>query len=297
MVEENENLKNLIKEYDQATKLLIRKDIELVKVNAKAEELLSEYNDAAKLLFRKDLELSRANEKLHEVDKIKSNFISTVAHQLRTPLSGIKWTLSLLITGDLGELNSEQKTFLMKTYESNNRMIILVNNLLDADRMHSGKIHYKFEYINITDLIDNILFEITSSATKKNISIEFKNIGDNLPKVYADVDTIRSAFQNLLDNAVNYTMKGGHIILEIKTKGDFLEISISDNGIGIPEDEKKNIFRRFFRASNAVKHLTDGSGLGLYIAKEVVEKNGGDIWFDSTLGVGTTFYFTIPTKE
>src|SRR3989344_4959670 len=185
------------------------------------EELLKEQQQSARLLVRRDLELARANEKLQEFDEIKSNFISVVAHQLRTPLSGIKWTLNMLLNGDLGALNNDQKTFLMKSYESNNRKL------------------------------------------------------ENLPQVYVDPETMRAALQNLLENAIKYTIESGKIVLDVEQVGDMLQISINDTGIGIPEDQKKKIFERFFRGRNAVKRETDGSGLGLYIAKTIVEKHGG----------------------
>jgi signal transduction histidine kinase len=264
---------------------------------AKLQENAKQYNMSSKLLIRRDLELSRANEKLQELDEIKSNFISVVAHQLRTPLSGIKWTINMLLNGDMGELNNDQKTFLMKSYESNNRMITLVNNMLDIDRIHSGKVRYNFRHIDIVDLLDNVLFEMSPQATKKNISIEFKNKLENLPQAYIDPDAIRQVIQNLLENAIKYTISGGKIQLDIKNKTEFLEVSISDNGIGISEPESKNIFQRFFRAKNAIKTETDGTGLGLYIAQTIVERNGGEIWFESIANHGTTFYFTVPLKE
>lgn len=270
---------------------------ELADQNNKFEQSAIDYRVGTKLLVRRDLELSRANEKLKEVDEIKSNFISVAAHQLRTPLSGIKWTLSMLLGGDMGDLNNDQKTFLMKSYESNNRMIKLVNDMLDTDRLQSNKVHYKFRFINLIDLLDNVLFEISSQASKKNISIEFKRKLENLPEVYVDPDTIRAVLQNLLENSIKYTMERGKIVLDVQNKGKELEISISDNGIGIPEDQQRSLFERFFRARNAVKLETDGSGLGLYIAKSIVERNGGKIWFESKENQGSTFYFTIPMEQ
>src|SRR5438105_4529 len=121
------------------------------------QKLLLEQQQGAKMLIRRDLELTRANEKLQELDKIKSDFISVVAHQLRTPLSGIKWTLSMLLSEDLGPLNNDQKTFLMKSYESNARMITLVNDMLVADGIQSGRVHYGFKHVDIIDLMDNVL--------------------------------------------------------------------------------------------------------------------------------------------
>ncbi|OGI63436.1 hypothetical protein A2818_00730 [Candidatus Nomurabacteria bacterium RIFCSPHIGHO2_01_FULL_40_12] len=264
---------------------------------AKLEQSAKEYNAGAKLLIRRDLELSRANEKLQKLDETKSNFISIVAHQLRTPLSGIKWTLSMLLGGEMGPLNNDQKTFLMKSYESNTRMITLVNDMLVADGIQSGKVHYGFKYIDIIDLMDNVLFEVSPAASKRNITIEYKDKFENLPQVYVDPETMRAVLQNLLENAIKYTIDGGKIEINVKRESDNLIISIADNGIGIPKDQIKNIFAKFFRARNAIKQETDGSGLGLYIAKSIVEKNGGTLYFESIEGKGSTFYFTVPLRE
>ena len=264
---------------------------------AKLEQSAKEYNAGAKLLIRRDLELSRANEKLQKLDETKSNFISIVAHQLRTPLSGIKWTLSMLLGGEMGPLNNDQKTFLMKSYESNTRMITLVNDMLVADGIQSGKVHYGFKYIDIIDLMDNVLFEVSPAASKRNITIEYKDKFETLPQVYVDPETMRAVLQNLLENAIKYTIDGGKIEINVKRESDNLIISIADNGIGIPKDQIKNIFAKFFRARNAIKQETDGSGLGLYIAKSIVEKNGGTLYFESIEGKGSTFYFTVPLRE
>ncbi|KKS73237.1 MAG: Integral membrane sensor signal transduction histidine kinase, partial [Parcubacteria group bacterium GW2011_GWF2_42_7] len=245
----------------------------------------------------KNLKLAEANKKLIELDQQKSDFLSIAAHQLRTPLSGIKWTLSMLLSGDLGTLNDDQKTFLMKSYESNNRMVTLVNDMLVADRIQLGKVQYGFKYINLIDLMDNILFEINPVASRRNISIKYKNRFADLPHVYTDPETMRVVLQNLLENAIKYTIEGGKIEIDVSRKGEYLLVSISDNGIGIPEDQVKNVFTRFFRASNAVKKETDGSGLGLYITKTMVEKNGGKIWFNTVLNKGTNFYFTVPLQD
>lgn len=256
----------------------------------------ADYSRGIKLLIKRDLELNRANDKLQELDDAKSNFISVVAHQLRTPLSGIKWTLGMILAGDLGELNNEQKTFLMKSHESNNRMITLVNDMLSTDRLQSGRVHYGFTHINMVDLVDNVLFEVAPNANKRKITIQFKKKFKDIPPAYVDPETMRAVFQNLLENSIKYTIEGGKIDIDIKHEHDELEISIADNGIGIPVDQQKKIFGRFFRARNAVKQETDGSGLGLYIARTIIEKNGGRIWFKSAEGKGTTFYFTVPIR-
>ena len=261
---------------------------------AELQSLLADQQKGARMLVRRDLELTRANEKLQGMDQVKSDFISIVAHQLRTPLSGIKWTLSMLLAGDMGPLNNDQKTFLMKSFESNTRMITLVNDMLVADGIQSGRAHYGFKHIDIVDLMDNVLFEMSPQVSKRHLTIEYKNNYKNLPQAYVDPETMRAVVQNLLENAIKYTMEGGKIEIDVKAEPGHLLISVADNGIGIPEDQARNLFGNFFRARNAVKQETDGSGWGLYITKAIVEKNGGKIWLESVLGQGSTFYSTVP---
>ena len=266
----------------------------LIALNIKLHGLIRELDRGGKMLIRRDLELTRANEKLHELDQSKSNFISVTAHQLRTPLSGMKWTIDMVLSGTLGPLSIEQKSFLMKCYESNERMIILINDMLGADRIDSDKLKYRFVPTQIFDLLDNVLFEMISSVTKKKLQMSFVNKDRNLPQVHVDTEKMRAVLQNLLENAIKYTPVGGKIGIDFQVVDGFVQISIQDSGIGIPEEDKKNIFKRFFRAKNAIKMETDGSGLGLFIAKGIIEKHGGKIWFESKVGEGTIFHFTIP---
>lgn len=263
------------------------------------ENLSREQEQGAQLLVRRDLELTRANEQLRKLDEIKSGFISVVAHQLRTPLSGIKWTLNLLLNGDIGALQTEQKTFLMKAYESNDRMISLVNDMLGADRIDSGKTRYLFQPLQLVDVIDNVLFELLPQANAKGITIRFAQKPPSLPKVHGDHEKLRAVFQNILENAVKYSRPQGTIVvgLTVESNGEEVRVSIQDDGIGIPKEQQKDIFERFFRARNAIKAETDGSGLGLFIVKSIIERHGGRIWFESAEGKGVTFYFTVPVEK
>lgn len=264
----------------------------------KAEEMEvigREQEKGAQMLVRRDLELTTANERLRKLDEIKSGFISVVAHQLRTPLSGIKWTLNLLISGDMGPLATEQKTFLMKAYESNDRMISLVNDMLGADRIESGKVRYVFQPVLLGDVIDNVLFELLPQAKAKGLSIRFAPNHADVPKVKADPEKLRAVFQNLLENSIKYSRTGGTVEIGMDvTPENEIRVSIKDDGIGIPREQQKNIFERFFRAQNAIKLETDGSGLGLFIVKSIIERHGGHISFESEEGRGVTFYFTLP---
>lgn len=260
----------------------------------KLQRAILEQKESAKLLIRRDLELNRANEKLRELDQTKSHFISVVAHQLRTPLSSIKWSLDMVLGEALGTLNDEQKTFLRKCYESNERLIVMINDMLGADHIDSGKMKYSLEPKYITDLVDNTLFEMSPMITKKNLKVIVGNKDNNMPKVLIDEEKIKAVLQNILENAIKYTPNEGMIEVDFQKLDNSIQVSVKDSGIGIPEEEQKNVFNRFFRARNAIKMVTDGSGLGLYIAKGIVEKHGGKIWFKSKLGEGSTFAFTVP---
>ncbi|MCR4311086.1 MAG: HAMP domain-containing histidine kinase [Candidatus Taylorbacteria bacterium] len=289
---------------DELAREVAEKTAELRKVNSELEKkvaertadlqkLLAEQQNSAKLLVRRDLELTRANEKLEELDDRKSEFLSIVAHQLRTPLSGIKWTLSMIANGELGAITDEQKVFLMKSYESNERMIKLVDDMLHADRIDSGKYHLNAVKTQLLDLIDNVLYEVLPLAQKKNVHIEFDRGGGDIPAVDVDQEKLRAVFQNLLDNAIKYSHENGVVLVSAKKDADHLTFKIQDHGIGIPEDQHEHIFSRFFRARNALKQETDGTGLGLFIVKNIVERHGGTVWFETKEGRGTAFYFTI----
>lgn len=261
----------------------------------KLEKLMLSQVESGKLLIRRDLRLTRMNEELEKLQELKSEFVTVVAHQLRTPLSAIKWSVDMVIKGDVGKITNDQKALLLKTYESNDRMIMLVNDMLNADRLESGKFKYSFIKIQLNDLIDNILYELLPQIKAKNISIQFINRQDSLPQVLADPEKIRAVLQNILENAVKYTPAKGNITIKLEEENEKnIRVSIADSGIGIPQAQQNKIFNRFFRGSNAVKTVTEGSGLGLYIAKSIVEKHGGKTWFESEENKGTTFYFTLP---
>ena len=261
----------------------------------KLRQVSDEQERSARLLVRRDLELTRANDQLRKLDETKSSFISVVAHQLRTPLSGIKWTLNLLISGDMGKLTTEQTTFLMKAYESNDRMISLVNDMLGADRIESGKTRYIFQPVQMADIVDNVLFELLPQANAKDITIRFASRPADLPKVHADPEKVRAVFQNLVENSIKYSRAKGTIELgmQVGKQGEVI-VWVKDDGIGIPKEQQKNIFDRFFRARNAIKMETEGSGLGLFIVRSIIERHGGRIWFESRENEGVTFHFTLP---
>ncbi len=264
------------------------------------EKLLFKTQQLTDSILKKDQELTSANKELQTLDGVKNEFVSVAAHQLRTPLSGVKWTLASILKGDMGPLTKEQHEFLEKCYDSNDRMIDLVNNMLSVDRIKSGKFEYKIASYSLSSILEPVLFDIHTEAQKRRITVDAK-IEPHLPNIECDKDKIRAVLQNFLENAIRYNKEHGYIWLAVRKKtgdgGHYVEISIKDTGIGIPKDEQTHIFKRFYRATNAVSTIADGSGLGLFIAKSIIERHGGKLWFESEHRKGTTFYFTLPITQ
>lgn len=228
------------------------------------------------------------------VERMKTEFVSITAHQLRTPLSAIKWTLKMLLDEDLGKITEEQKEFIEKTYQSNERMISLINDLLNVTRIEEGRYVYNPVLSNITKLVESLIDQYKDEISIKNINLEFKKPKKQLPKVLIDVEKINLAVQNLLDNAIQYNKLGGSIKISLKSNKKEIEFSIEDSGVGIPKKQEKRIFTKFFRAANVMRMDTRGSGLGLFIVKNIIEAHKGRIWFKSKEGKGTIFHFTLP---
>jgi len=258
------------------------------------QRLLEQQEKSAKMLIRRDLELSRANDRLRELDRLKSEFVTVAAHQLRTPLSGIKWALKAVINGELGPLNTEQRAYLLKAYEANDRVINLLRDMLLADQIEVGRLASSEIPVKLGDLLETLILEMQNNAQAKKITIDFQPPAKPYGRVSIDPKNMRIAFENLIENAIKYTRAGGTITIAIEPKESTILVRVADTGIGIPADAQKKVFSRFFRAPNAVREVTDGSGLGLFIVQRIVEKNHGKIWFESTEGVGTAFFIELP---
>lgn len=231
------------------------------------------------------------------IESMKTEFVSLTAHQLRTPLSAIKWTLTMLLDGDMGAVSQEQKDLLTKTYQSNERMIALISDLLDVARIEEGRYVSDTAFVDLEEVVQFVLKNYTQILKRKKLKLDFKRPRPKLPKTALDVEKIRLVIQNLLENAIRYTPEGGKIIISLKGTPKEIEFQIQDSGIGIPRDQQKRIFTKFFRSVNAVKFETEGSGLGLFLAKNIIKAHQGRIWFESQLNKGTTFYFSLPVKK
>jgi signal transduction histidine kinase len=234
---------------------------------------------------------------LKEIDRMKTEFVSVASHQLRTPLTAIKLFTEMLLRGDTGKLNRAQKEYLNNIFQSTDRMTRLVNDLLNVTRIESGRVRINPQPTKLDELIQNIIVEAKPLADMKKVKLTFM-VTDKAPTIPLDQNLFRQVIHNLIVNAIRYTPAGkGRILVTFKkyNNREYL-ISVADNGIGIPNDKQKKIFQKFFRADNAVKMETEGTGLGLYVSKMIVELSGGKIWFESQEGKGTTFFVTIPTK-
>lgn len=237
--------------------------------------------------------ITQSFDKLAQANKMKTEFVGVASHQLRTPLSAMRWTLNLLMEGRLGQFTPEQNNYITLIKESNERMIKLVNDLLDVSRIEMGKVILRPRQTNLYVLIQKTINDFMPLSKASNVQISLE-ASETLPNVYTDTEKVALVIQNLIDNAIKYTKGRGEVKIKAETAGKYVKVSVKDSGVGIPQDQQKHIFQKFFRSDNVMKHQTVGTGLGLFIARSVVEESKGKIWFESKLGEGTTFYFTLP---
>ena len=229
------------------------------------------------------------------LERLKKEFIALAAHQLRTPISAAQWGISKILEEKIGPLNSKQKSYLEEILQTLQRLVKIIDDLLHTTKIEEGKILEKTQKFSLEAIVDYVLSLLGSEIAKKKINLEVNKPFNPLPPIQMDVEKIKLVVQNLLDNAIKYTRESGRIVISLEERsGKEILFSIKDNGIGIPEKEKERIFTKFFRAENAQKVEPSGSGLGLYVAKNIIEAHGGKIWFESKEGKGTAFYFTLP---
>lgn len=233
-----------------------------------------------------------------EVQILKSNFVSVASHQIRTPLTGIRWAVDVLRSNEVGELTPAQQSLLEKVSVTTDHFAKLINDLLDVSRLDEGRMDYEFSVSDVTPIVQRVYHYLSPSASARSISFNFTPPKEPLRKVKIDIDKIDIAIQNIIDNAIKYSKpKVGKVDITIQVHGETLMIIVKDNGIGIPDNQKKFLFNKFFRADNAVRTVPNSSGLGLYIAKEIIEMHNGMIQFESTLGKGSTFMLQLPLTK
>jgi signal transduction histidine kinase len=247
----------------------------------------------AALLFIFGFFLIQGFEKLAEANRLKSEFLSIVSHQLRTPLSNLRWSLELLMSGKIGSSKKQGEYFeILK--ENSERMNELLKDLLIISRLETASFPLKISKFSFKEFLDSLIEQFSFYAQAFNLKIESKV--ENLNEISSDKEKLKIVIENLLDNAIRYSQKKGKIKILAQRKNDNLYFEIEDEGIGIPKEDQKFIFQKFFRAKNATIFQTQGTGLGLYISKEIIKKLKGKIGFKSQEQKGSTFWFLIPIK-
>lgn len=231
-----------------------------------------------------------------EISRSKSDFINIAAHQLRTPLSAVKWVLRMILDGDVGSLGSSQRKLLDKGYETNEKMIMLVNDLLNVARIEDNRFGYVFKEGNIVEAITDAVDELRLMAEKGDIDLIFEK-PDDIPLFVFDFSKVQLAFHNLINNAIKYTRAGGTVSVSIKKVKEEIVAEVKDTGVGIPKNQMEQMFNKFFRAENVIRLQVGGSGLGLFIVKDVVTRHGGTITVESIENKGTIFTLKMPIKH
>lgn len=230
------------------------------------------------------------------LNMMKSEFLTIAAHQLRTPLSAVKWTLKTILDGDLGGINLRQKDFLEKGYMTNERMIHLVGDLLDASRIEEGRFGYEFKEEDIVGFVEGIINDLEQRFRQKELKVDFQKIPEK-QILFFDREKMALALNNILDNSINYTSEGGSIKVSFRQEPPYFEILVEDSGVGIPKSQRSRLYTKFFRGDNVIRMQTEGSGLGLFIARNIVIAHGGEMKIDSEEGRGTIATFRMPIKK
>lgn len=232
-------------------------------------------------------------ETIAKVNKQKTEFVSVASHQLRTPLGAIRWETELLLSKMSSGLDDKQRNGIANINMLAGRMTRLVNDLLDVTRIDQGRMALKKENVSLDGIVSEIMEGLMPLAKAKNLHVVIdkkRKIGN----VIADNDRMKLVVENLLSNAIKYTKANGRIEISLFEEANNVVFNLKDNGVGIPHDQQSQVFEKFFRSDNVVKYQTEGTGLGLYIAKNIIEQSGGEMWFHSEEHVGSVFSFSLP---
>ena len=239
--------------------------------------------------------LRKANIKLKALDETKDEFISMASHQLRTPLTSVKGYLSMVLEGDTGPLKADQRKLLQQAFDSSQRMVFLIADLLNVSRLKTGKFVIENKPTNLAELVEAEVNQLKETAAARGLQLHYRKPSD-FPLLMLDETKIRQVVMNFLDNAIYYTPSGGEITATIKSTALSVEYTVTDTGLGVPKRDQHHLFSKFYRAGNAKRMRPDGTGLGLFMAKKVIVAQGGAIIFSSTEGRGSTFGFRFPRQ-
>ena len=281
---------------DEATEIQIVHKTECVIVAEMRVVKIDWEGETAYLTLLHDItERKEAEEKIKETMAVKSEFISMASHELRTPLTAIQEGIRLVVTEQTGKLNDEQKEFLGIARRNVERLARLINNILDFQKLESGKMDFDIRKNDMNEVVEEIQETMASVASKKRLDL-ITDLDENIPAVKFDKDTITQVLTNIVNNAIKFTEKGSITITTTKDDNT-IHISISDTGPGIKKEDLAKVFSQFEQLHKSGNRKVGGSGLGLAICRKIVKKHNAKIWAESELGKGTTFHFVLPIKE
>ena len=260
-------------------------------------------------------EILEKNNQLAKLERLKSEFISIVSHELKTPLTSIKNSLDIILSGKTGDITDSMQRFLDMAKRNVKKLSRIINDLLDMSKIEAGKMDYSYKVSEITPVIEDVKTNLTETAKQKNLELKL-SIQEDLPAVYIDTDRIEQVLSNLVSNAIKFSPEGSYITISAKTinsknivadecfmpqikclEGDFVEISVIDNGIGIEKKDLIHVFDKFEQIENALTREVGGSGLGLSIARQLISAHNGFIWCDSEINKGSSFNFVLPVLK
>ena len=241
-------------------------------------------------------ELRRSNKRLLELDETKDEFLSMASHQLRTPLTSIKGYISMVLEGDVGDITPAQQRLLEEAFTSSERMVRLIGDFLNVSRLQTGKFIIDSHASDLAHVVRQEVDSIKQIADAHDIAIHYRE-PSRFPELYLDEGKIRQVIMNFIDNAIYYSPEGKVIKVSLVVEDGYAVLRVIDKGMGVPALVQKKLFTKFFRAENARKQRPDGTGIGLYLAKKVIDGHGGSLVFESTEGKGSTFGFRLPIKK
>lgn len=241
-------------------------------------------------------ELRSSNTQLRHLDQAKDEFISMASHQLRTPLTSIKGYISMVMEGDVGKISETQTHLLSEAFNSSERMVHLINDFLNVSRLQTGKFLIDKRPVDLAKVVGQELDSLATNATSRNLSFTYTS-PNNVPMLNLDEGKIRQVIMNFADNALYYSTPDTKITVKLAVEGKNIVFTVKDTGIGVPRTEQSQLFTKFYRASNARKQRPDGTGVGLFLAKKVIDAHGGGVLFESVEGKGSTFGFTLPLEQ